>query len=316
MKRILLQSAPGLIGYLPALKHTIETSTGCKCDVDGRGRFGACDVDRTVTGYDGVVHFGHTGFVRVNYNILYIPCFSRIQISEQTYENLKTKIANMTRIGLSSSVQHIREMGELSRRLERDGKSVFVGKPGIRGTFEGQVVGCDYFAAIRVDPFVEAHVILSGGEFHSLGLALSVSKPVIQLNPYTQSVEWVDGKLKDRVLRVKGYAGHILLSSKRIAIIDSTLPGQRTENLADRIRARIAEMNPHASVDVFVSDIISTDFLLNLKELGYEIAVTVACSRLCTDDFDRSPLPIFEGREVISFLGNGLNIERGVFPLQ
>lgn len=316
MKRVLLQSAPGLISHLPVLKHTIETSTGCMCDIDGRGRFGACDVERTITGYDGVVHFGHTGFVNINYKILYIPCFSRIRISEQSYENLKTELANMTRIGLSSSVQHIKELPELSTKLERDGKQVYIGRPGIRGAFEGQVVGCDYFAAMRIDQFVDAHVILCGGEFHSLGLALSVRKPVIQLDPYTQRVERIKDDLRDKVLRIKGYAGYALLNSKRIAIVDSTLPGQHTENLTNKIRERIKQVKPDVSIDVFVSDTVSSDLLMNLKELGYEVAITAACTRLCTDDFDRSPLPIFEAREVVGFLGNGLNIERGVFPLQ
>lgn len=314
-RRILLQAAPGLVKYLPQIREVLQQKLNIFVALDGRGRFGACDVDPNLTGFDAVVHFGHTGFVKVPYPILYVPAFSNIDLAP-LFPKVLEALSNVTKIGLSASVQHIRGLQALHKYLAENGKTPLMGEPGKRCLYRGQVVGCDYLSAIRVDQKVEAHVIVAGGEFHALGLALSVSRPVLHVEPYTGSVRWVPRSEVDRINRIRGFAALSLQKAKKVALVDITLPGQHTDLLAEKLEAFLRKMKPGSSIDLFVTDVLSDQFLWGLKELGYEAVVTLGCTRFATDDFDRSPLPIFEGREVYRLYLKGLNVDRGVFILQ
>jgi len=149
-----------------------------------------------------------------------------------------------------------------------------------------------------------------------MGLALSVFKPVLHVDPYASTIGWVDKKQIKRINMIRGYAALRLTLAKKIAIVDSNIAGQSTKGLSIKVIELIKRKNPSAKVDNFLVDVVSDQFLIQLKELGYDVVVTAACTRLATDDFDRSPLPIFEAREVYGLYMKGLNMNRGVFVLQ
>lgn len=314
-KRILLQAAPGLLKYLPAIREKLRERLNIIVEVDGRGRFGACDVDPTLHGFDAVVHFGHTGFVKLPYPILYVPAFSNIDLTP-LFPKILEALSGIRSVGLAASVQHVKCLPSLYSYLLQNGKTPHIGEPGRRCMYRGQVVGCDYLSAIRVDGKVEAHVIVAGGEFHAIGLALSVSKPVLHVDPYRGSVEWVSKSKVDRVNRIRGFAALTLQRARKVALVDVNLPGQHTNGLIEKVELFLRKVKPNSSIDVFTIDVLSDQFLWGLKELGYEVVVTAGCTRFATDDFDRSPLPIFEAREVYGLYLKGLNVERGVFILQ
>ncbi len=314
-KKILLQAAPGLLQYLPRICSYLRDTLGIEVQVDGRGRFGACDVETSLNGFDAVVHFGHTGFVTTSYPVLYIPAFSKTDTT-QLFPKVLEKLKGFERIGLAASVQHIKSVSLLYEYLFKEGKKPFVGKPGKRCLYDGQVVGCDYLSSIRVDSLVDAHVIISGGKFHAIGLALSVFKPVLHVDPYMGTVGWVSKNDVDRINRHRGFAALTLQSAKKVALVDVYLPGQHTEMIINKVEAFLRKMKPFAIIDTFVIDVLSNEFLFGLRELGYEIAVTAGCPRFSTDDFDRSPIPIFEAREVYGLYLKGLNVDKGVFILQ
>jgi 2-(3-amino-3-carboxypropyl)histidine synthase len=314
-KKVLLQSAPGLIRYLPEIGGYIKQMTGADTVVDGRGRFGACDVYTDLTGFEAVVHFGHTGFINTTYPILYIPAFSNIDASK-LFHKILDALSNMEKVGLSASVQHIKTIPTLYEYLARNGKKPFMGQPGKRCLYSGQVVGCDYLSAIRIDSKVDCHVIIAGGEFHAIGLALSVFKPVLHVEPYAGSVEWVSKSKVDRINRVRGFAALTLQSAKKVALVDISLPGQHTSSLIEKLEVLLKHVKPSSQVNSFTTELLTDQFLLGLKELGYEVVVTAGCTRFATDDFDRSPIPIFEAREVYGLYLKGLNVDKGVFILQ
>ncbi|MEM3799646.1 MAG: diphthamide synthesis protein, partial [Thermoprotei archaeon] len=288
-KRVLLQSAPGLIHYMPAISAYIKRAINVDAVVDGRGRFGACDVYTVLNGFDAVVHFGHTGFVKTNYPILYIPAFSKIDVS-RLFPRILDALSHMEKIGLEASIQHVKVLPELYEYLIKNGKKPFMGQPGKRCLYQGQVVGCDYLSAIRVDSTVESHVIIAGGEFHAVGLALSVFKPVLHVDPYYGSVEWVSRQKIDRINRFRGFAALTLQSSNKIALVDINLPGQHTQLLLEKLRYFLKRVKPSSEIDCFTVELLTDQFLLGLKELGYEVVVTAGCTRFATDDFDRSPI--------------------------
>jgi len=314
-KRVLLQGAPGLIIYLPQIAEKLRLTLGIHVSVDGRGRFGACDVEENLVGFDAVIHFGHTGFVKTPYPILYVPAFSKLDVS-RLFPTILNMLSGINRVGLAASVQHVNVLPKLREYLSINGKSPFIGEPGKRCLFNGQVVGCDYLASMRIDSKVDAHIIISGGEFHALGLALSVSHPVLHVDPYIESVKWVSRSAVDKINRIRGFAAFILQTAKKVALVEITLPGQHTNLLVDKLESFLKKMKPTSQIDVYSVDVLSDQFLWGLKELGYEVVVTAGCTRFVTDDYDRSPLPIFEAREVYRLYLQGLNVDRGVFILQ
>jgi 2-(3-amino-3-carboxypropyl)histidine synthase len=315
-KKVLIQSAPGLMHYLPSIKEELELNTHVDSVViDGRGRFGACDVYENISGIDAVVHFGHTGFIETRYPILYIPAYSFIDATP-FLDTILDRLKEHSRIGLAASIQHIKMLGQIEHFLTSKGKTILIGEPGKRGLFRGQVVGCDYLAAMRVDNKVDSHLLIAGGSFHAMGLALTVSNPVLQVDPYTREIEWMNKEHIKRINQIRGYAALRLTVAKKIAVVDSSILGQSTKGLSTKVIELLRQKNPLAKVDNFLVDVVSDQFLIQLKELGYDVVVTAACTRLATDDFDRSPLPIFEAREVYGLYMKGLNIVRGVFILQ
>ena len=313
--KVLIQSAPGLLPYLPKIAKELANSTKSEVLIDGRGRYGACDIPHSLVGAEAVVHFGHTGFVPAGYPILYVPAICKLEIDDYIPRVIELLIGK-NKVGLCASVQHIHTLSGLKRELESKGKKVMIGPPGKRAQFPGQVVGCDYLCAMRLDSEVDSHLIVAGGEFHSIGLALSVSKPVIHLNPYSGDAKWVEKSVADKINRIRGYAGYQLMSSKKVAVVEGLVSGQRTPGVAKSVRELLNRKLPGATVDIIQAENFSDDFFLGLKELGYDIAVTAACTRFVTDDYDRSPLPIFEAREVHRFFYDALNMSRGVFILQ
>ncbi|PSN98932.1 diphthamide biosynthesis enzyme Dph2 [Candidatus Marsarchaeota G2 archaeon ECH_B_SAG-F08] len=315
-QRVLLQYAPGLAYYMPHIRTYLELNTQAKIFIEGRGRFGACDVFTTLKEFDAVVHFGHTGFLESDYPILYIPAYSNRKLSESILQKLDSFLTKYKKIGLEASIQHIKLLKDLSQFLENKGKIVYLGEPGKRGQFKGQVVGCDYYAGLRIDNLVDAHIIVAGGEFHALGLALSVNKPVIHIDPFREYVEEIDKRIIEKIHRIRCFAAFRLMQAKKIALVDSNLPGQHAPNLSERIVSFISKRKPGCHIDVFKIDVITDSFLMQLKELGYEVVLTLACTRLATDDFDRSPIPIFEAREIFRLFASGLSAERGVVMLQ
>ncbi|MEM3670965.1 MAG: 2-(3-amino-3-carboxypropyl)histidine synthase subunit 1/2 [Thermoprotei archaeon] len=313
---VMLQSAPGLVQYMPEIAKVISKATGSRVAVDSRGRFGACDVYTSLPpGVNAVVHFGHTGFVNTDYPIIYVPAFSRIEISP-LYATILEELRSVEKVGLEASVQHVNALGQLKARLEEDGKTVILKQPGKRGSYPGQVVGCDYYAAIRADEEADAHLVVSGGFFHSVGLALSVSKPVLHVDPYTGKVNWIQEAQKKRIHSFRGFAALRLMRARKVAVLDSSIPGQRTPEVAERVAKLIRDKNQCEDVSVFLTDLVSDQLLMHLKEMGYEVAVTASCTRLATDDYDRSPIPLFEAREVVRLYSSGLNVESGVVMLQ
>ncbi|MEM0272506.1 MAG: hypothetical protein QW514_08205, partial [Thermoprotei archaeon] len=116
--------------------------------------------------------------------------------------------------------------------------------------------------------------------------------------------------------RFRGFAALTLQSSNKIALVDINLPGQHTQLLLEKLRYFLKRVKPSSEIDCFTVELLTDQFLLGLKELGYEVVVTAGCTRFATDDFDRSPIPIFEAREIYGLFLKGLNVDRGVFILQ
>ena len=87
-------------------------------------------------------------------------------------------------IGLASNVQHIHQLEKAKQILEENGKQVLVGRASGWLKYPGQVLGCDYGSVRAIAERVDAIVVLSGGDFHALGIPLSTGKRTIVVDPF------------------------------------------------------------------------------------------------------------------------------------
>ena len=90
------------------------------------------------------------------------------------------------KIGLVTTVQHIKNLEKAQKYLQKGGKKVYIGTPaknlrpkqGIYAFHSGQLLGCDASAALDVEEDVDAFVFLGTGEFHPLFIAFNSEKPI------------------------------------------------------------------------------------------------------------------------------------------
>ena len=147
------------------------------------------------------------------------------------------------KIGLVTTVQHIRHVKFIKDYLTENGKEVFVGKPaknlvpkqGIYSFHDGQVLGCDSTAALDVEQDVDAFLFFGTGEFHPLNLAYLTDKDIYLANPLTKQVELLPEKRKRRYFAKQAIRKNNAKHAKCYGFLVSTKPGQYYLNMAKRM---------------------------------------------------------------------------------
>jgi 2-(3-amino-3-carboxypropyl)histidine synthase len=196
------------------------------------------------------------------------------------------KISSMIsgeKLALFTTVQHLDLLETVKEWLTDFGFRVFLGEPGIREEYQGQVLGCSFSAAKDLPVDVDGIVFLGTGKFHSLGLAMASQKEVHTLDPLTGDVGRIEKEDLDRMLRSR--FGHInmfkdLLSKGEIVgILIGFKPGQRRLALAVDLSRLFKDRNIRSRI--IVMDHVEP---MKLRSLGIKIAVNTACPRIALDD--------------------------------
>ncbi|MBI2655381.1 diphthamide synthesis protein, partial [Candidatus Woesearchaeota archaeon] len=76
------------------------------------------------------------------------------------------------KIGLATTVQFLDYVDGIKQFLQSKGKEIFVDK--MRQKYEGQLLGCDQGAAVKIKEEVDAFLYVGTGVFHPLGISLNV----------------------------------------------------------------------------------------------------------------------------------------------
>ncbi|RLE77060.1 MAG: diphthamide biosynthesis enzyme Dph2 [Thermoprotei archaeon] len=297
-RRVLLQLPDGLKGLRWCVVDELE-GCGVEVIVDGGHAWGVCDLalERArLLGADALIHYGHLDVKRPlklgGVSVVMAPARYRWESPEAALERLADALAQFRVIALSSSVQHSDDLLLVARFLRERGHTVYIGRSPLPHFRVGQVVGCDVAAASSVSAHVDAHVCVSGGIFHAVGVAIATGKPTIALDPYRGVVERerVEGfvrRLLARKLRDLSEAAE----ARAFAVIVSAKPGQRRLDLALRAVSELRRAGRRA--ELVVLDEVTRDELLNLS--GVDALVNTACPRLGLDD-----LELFEGLTVVN----------------
>ena len=247
-RRVLLQLPEGLKPQGLRLASIIEDA-GATAIISGDPCYGACDIalsEAKELNADLIVHYGHSKMLsEVDVPVVYFEAYARIPVGEAVERSLSL-LKRWSRIGLATTIQHIKSLDEARRILSSEGKTVYVGcaSPGLR---PGQVLGCNYDNAKAISPDVEAFLFIGGGRFHPLGLALATMKPVVAADPFTGKAYRPDDDAW-RLLRRRWAEIEEAGRAEAIGVIVGLKPGQRRLAEALKVRDELTRMGKSAYI--------------------------------------------------------------------
>ncbi len=295
-RRVILQMPDGLMSRALLVSNEINQATGAETIVSLDTCYGACDLATHAAsrlGADLIVHYGHSPWVgRTSVPTLYIEAFSAADIDSllpRTIEFLK----GASRIGLLSTVQYIHELSKVKEFFREKGFEVIIGKASGRVKYAGQVLGCDYSSATSVASIVDKFVLVGGGEFHSIGLALETRKECVVIDGYAGSV-FTTKELLRRFLTSRYACIVEAKTASRFGVIVGLKSGQLNLSEAKRVTKKLRDAGKR--VTMFCVDDLDPE-RLNYME-GIEAFVVVACPRIAVDDVQRFKKPTLTPEEV------------------
>jgi len=301
-KRVLLQMPEGLkpVGF--RLAKLLEEKGEVEVVLSGDPCYGACDLALGPKAHieaDLLVHLGHAEIPGEfpEEHVLFVEARSDVPIEDVVEEAAKMLEKEHT-IGLASNVQHINQLDRAKEILERKGKAVLVGRASGWLRYDGQVLGCDYGSVRAIAGKVDAIVVLSGGDFHALGIPLATGKRTIVVDPFQQTARDMTETCR-KLLRKRWISIERFKETKRVGIIIGLKSSQMNMALARRLR-QLLEKDGKSAVLICATEVIP-ETLESFTDLdGY---VEISCPRISTDDQERYRKPILNPEEVMIALG-------------
>jgi len=253
--------------------------------------YGACDLAKPPSGYDGVIHLGHAPFPGQEDAI-----FLELPSKADNLKGLESIADTLPeRLGLVATVQHLRLLDITKGMLEKHGKEVHVGNPGGRIKHRGQVLGCNTLAARDVKDDVDAYVFIGSGKFHPGGVAMATGKKVYALDPYSGQIEKMDS---ERFLRIRHAVIEKAKGGKRYGVMVSTKTGQMRRGAAGEVMMEL-EKN-EMEVVLFMGENLPPERFIGLK---LDALISTACPRIALDDIANYPFPVITPIEARIMLG-------------
>ena len=285
--KILLQFPEGLKQHALEYAKKLEKE-GNEVYISASPSFGACDVaidEAKQIEADKIVHFGHAEFMHVDFNVEYVeyPIDADLSILEKSL----SLITNYKKLGIVTTVQHVHQLQSMKEFYEKNGKTVFIGKPYGFAKYNGQILGCDAGSAASIDKEVDVHIYFGGGLFHPLGAVYATTKPFLSIDPFANKIIWLD---EYREKRKKLEKGLILssLNAKNFGILVSSKIGQYNIELAKILKNKLEKEGLNAYI--LIANTFDFDSLNNMLEI--DAFVNTACPRIATEDYDRLRKPL------------------------
>ncbi|MFI5450163.1 MAG: diphthamide biosynthesis enzyme Dph2 [Candidatus Bathyarchaeia archaeon] len=301
-QRILLQMPEGLkpIGF--KLARLLENEGGVEVFVSGDPCYGACDLALNPKAHinaDLLVHIGHAEIPGEfpEENVLYVEAHSDAPVEEPMKKAVEMLGREHT-IGLASNIQHIHQLGKAKEILENNGKEVLVGRASGWLRYPGQVLGCDYGSVRAIAEKVDAIVVLSGGDFHALGIPLATGKRTIVVDPFQQTAKDMTEDCR-KLLRKRWINIERFKETKRVGVIVGMKSSQMNIALARRLK-ELLEANGQSTILICAAEVIP-ETLESFTDL--EAYVEISCPRISTDDQERYRKPMLNPEEVMIALG-------------
>ena len=245
--------------------------------------YGACDIE--VEPDMVTVHIGHCEIPNIKYpeNIIFVEAPSRKSFKGITKKFLKNY--KFKKIGITSSIQHVREIEDVKKIIEGEGREAFVGEGDGRIKYPGMVLGCNFSTARRVVEDVDAFIFLGSGNFHAIGIRIATGKRTFVLDPFTNEIRDIE-KIADAFIRQRFGAIVKAETAEKFGIIVGTKIGQKRVKLALALKEMIESTGKKAYL-FHSGNIVPENFYYDV-----DIFVNTACPRITYDDYMRFPRPI------------------------
>jgi 2-(3-amino-3-carboxypropyl)histidine synthase len=301
-RRVLLQMPEGLKPMGFELAMMLEKSTGVEVFVSGDPCYGACDLalyPKRHVEADLLIHVGHAEIPGEfpEENVLYVEARVHVPIDEPMLQAVQM-LERERVIGLASSVQHMNQIDRAREILQEHGKEVLVGSASGWLRYAGQVLGCDYGSVRSIAEKVDAIVVLSGGDFHALGIPLATGKRTIVVDPFQRSARDLTEMCR-KLLRQRWASITRFKEAKKIGIVVGLKSSQMNISLARRLK-ELLEKAGYSTVLLCTNEVIP-ETLESFTDV--EAFVEISCPRIGTDDQDRYRKPILNPEETMVALG-------------
>lgn len=298
-KRILLQLPEGLKKEAVRLSKFIQEKINTEVIVSGEPVWGACDIaisEAKSLNADLIILYGHAPFISIDYPILYLEARFEKDLTNLIKESIK-HLETYKKIALVSSVQHIHQLKQIKKLLEKENKEVIIPEKKGFSFYDGQVLGCEYNLLKPLSKNIDA-VLIVGNNFHALGAALSVNKPIILVDPYNEEVKSME-ELKNKIIKQRAAVLAKAKEAKKFGIIIGLKPGQKFGSfqfITDKLK-KIGKEYVLISMNE-----VSNDKLINLYDV--EAFVELACPRIAIEDVAKYSKPILTAREFTVLVGD------------
>jgi 2-(3-amino-3-carboxypropyl)histidine synthase len=284
------------------LAKLLEKETGAEVFVSGDPCYGACDLalyPRDRVEAELLIHIGHADIPGefTQENVLYVEARTNTPIDvpmKQAVEMLQREHV----IGLASNIQHVHQLERAKEILEQNGKEILIGRPSGWLKYPGQVLGCDYGSVRAIADKVDAIVVLSGGDFHAIGIPLATGKRTIVVDPFQQTAkdmtEVCRTLLRKRWINITSFK-----EAKRVGVIVGLKSSQMNISVARRVK-QLLEENGYSTILLCATE-VTPETLGSFTDL--DAYVEISCPRISTDDQERYRKPILNPEEVMIALG-------------
>ncbi len=320
IKKILLQAPDGLKPLLEKIIRHIESfHPQTKIIISAEPWYGSCMLsinEVKILGVDGIVHVGHNRYPwlydDIGVPILYMPAYYSGKPSKTLLDRLLKTIEDHD-IGMVASIQYIPYMNTLADILEKKGYNVYIGNSSSQWMEKGQILGCEYTAALNIRDRVKTFIVISGGIFHALGLSLILREHKIYgLDPHREEV-WNTSTYRDKVLRIRYYKLYQILRRgiRKVAIIVSPLLGQYRSSIITYLEDLLSKNG--IDYQVFSTTMVDNDRISSIDNaFSPDAFVITGCPRLPIDDLSEYHKPVLTPGELVMVLKK--NIDKYVFP--
>jgi 2-(3-amino-3-carboxypropyl)histidine synthase len=303
-KQVLIQIPEGLKNHFAKIVEFIESETNATTIISADPCYGACDIVHSEfrnLNVDLVIQIGHAEIPLIKdlpIPTLFINAKTDIDISKVVNEAITYLEGN--RIGLITTAQHVHYLDKASRILKTKNFTPIIGSGDNRISLKGQVLGCNFSAAVSIVNKVDSFLFIGSGNFHPLGLLLSTNKPVVVCDSYTSEVrkkELID--IKDMIIRQRYGAIARSKNAKNFGIIVGIKKGQQRMDLALKLKEKIKIKQKKSYI--FTVDNIQPSYLESYRNI--DCFVSTACPRIAIDDYMQYKIPILTPIELDILLG-------------
>jgi 2-(3-amino-3-carboxypropyl)histidine synthase len=297
-KKVLVQLPEGVKQNAFEVKKVIE-DLDIEVIFSGETVWGGCALavrEAREVGADLIVHFGHAEFIEVDFPVLYMEIKDELDLDPILKKSLE-QIKDFKKLGVSYAVQHRQDIEDVIKFYESNGKEVVLSEKKGYAAYPGHVVGCEFGGLKSIQDSVEAFLVI-GNNFHSMGAALAVEKPIFLLDVYNNCVTEMKG-VRDKIIRQRILSIEKVREAKKIGIISEIKPGQKF-GVAKFLKEKLEKTGKR--VILIAMDEMTPDKLMNFYDV--DAFVELGCPRIAIDDFAKYSKPLITYKEALVVAGD------------